>query len=324
MNRRNLLVSASLGFGLPSLVRAQRPPRKIGVLVPNPPIQNDPYAAAFEEAMQGLGYARGRDYEWIELYAQGRIERLPELADELVRRGVDVIVAASTNAAAAAQQATNSIPIVFSGVSDPVRARFADSLAHPGHNMTGLTNLTADISPKRLQLLKLMVPRLVRVAYLANPTNLYFDQSLERMHAAADQMGLSIQLVKAGTREELESGFRAMTEQHAEALLVTGDVYLFVEGQRIADLALASRLPSMFAFHESVEAGGLMCYGIDQVNAWRQLARFIDEIFRGARPGDLPIQQPLKIDLVINRRTADALGLAIPRELAMQAARVIQ
>jgi putative ABC transport system substrate-binding protein len=324
VNRRNLVVSLSLGFTVPSVLRAQRAPRTIGVLILQARLQVEGYAVPFNEAMRELGYVRGRDYVIVERFAEGRMERLPDLANELVRLKVDVIAASSTNTVAVAQRATDSVPIVFMDVSDPVRAGFADSLAHPGHNMTGLSNLTGDLTPKRLQLLKQMVPGLVRVSYLANPTNPYYPGTPERMRALADQLGLRLLLINASTRDEIELGFRTMAEQRTEALLVSPDAYLYGESKQITELALASRLPSMFAFAEIVETGGLMSYGADSLNAWRQLAKFVDKIFKGERPGDLPIQQPMKIDLVINRRTADALGLTIPHELRMQAAKVIE
>jgi putative ABC transport system substrate-binding protein len=324
VNRRNLVVSLSLGFTVSSVLTAQRSPRTIGVLFPQARLQVEGYAVPFDAAMRELGYVRGQDYVMVERFAEGNNERLPELANELVRLKVDVIAASSTNAAAAAQRATDSIPIVFLDVSNPVRAGFADSLAHPGHNMTGLSNISGDLTPKRLQLLKQMVPGLVRVAYLANPTNPYYAGTLERIQASADRLGLRLLLVNASTRDEIELGFRTMVEHRAEAVWVEPDAYLWAMGQRISELALANRLPSIFAYSINVEAGGLMSYGIDSLNSLRQLATYVDKIFKGERPGDLPIQQPMKIDLVINRKTADALGLAIPHELRMQAAKVIE
>lgn len=324
VNRRNLLVISSLGFPIWSLVRAQRALRTIGFLSPYTRLKGEPGEDVFIQAMRDLGYVRGQDYVVVERLAEGKYERLQELANELVGLKADVIVASTTNAAAAAQQATAVIPIVFESVSDPLQAGFADSLSHPGHNMTGLANLVGELNPKRLEFLKEMVPGLMRVAVLANPTNPYYSGQLERIQPVAKQLGLSLVLVSASTRDEIELAFRTMTQTRIQAVSVTGDAFLWYEGKLIAELALARRLPSIFGFTEIVESGGLMSYGFDSLNSRRQLATYVDKIFKGARPGDLPIQQPMKIDLVINRKTADALGLAIPHELWMQAARVIE
>jgi putative ABC transport system substrate-binding protein len=323
INRRNLLVGSSLGFPIWSMVRAQQARRTIGVLNPYSRLKIEPWGDAFFQAMRKLGYVMGQDYVVVERYAEGKNERLPELANELAGLTVDVIVASTTNAAAAAQRATAVIPIVFEGVSDPVRAGFADSLAHPGHNMTGLANLVGDLIPKRLEFLKRIVPDLVSVAMVVNPTNPY-SGLFKLVQPFARQMGLNLTPVSASTRDEIELAFRSMIQQRTQAVLVPGDAFLRYEGKLIAELALAGQLPSMFAFAEIVESGGLMSYGVDTLNAWRQLATYIDEIFKGARPGDLPIQQPMKIDLVINRKTADALGLTIPHELFIEAAKVIE
>jgi putative ABC transport system substrate-binding protein len=324
INRRNLLVSSSLGCPIWSLVRAQQAPRTIGFLSPYTRLKGEPWHDVFFQAMRDLGYVRGQDYVVVQRFAEGKNERLPELANELVRLKVDVIEASATNAAAAAQRATAVIPIVFDGVSNPVLAGFADSLAHPGHNMTGLTNLSGELNPKRLELLKKMVPGLTRVAVLANPTNPNSPWQGTRIRPFAKELGLSLTLVNASTRDELELAFRTMLEQRAQAVSVAGDAFLWDQGELIAELALASRLPSMFAFAEEVAAGGLMSYGVDTPTSWRQLATYVDKIFKGARPGDLPIQRPMKVDLVINRKTADALGLTIPYELRMRATRVIE
>lgn len=305
-------------------MRAQRAPRTIGFLSPYTIRQGEPYADVFFQAMRDLGYVRGLDYLTVARVAEGKNERLPDLAHELVRLKVDVIQASTTNAAAAAQRATAIIPIVFDSVSDPVRAGFADSLAHPGHNMTGLSNISAELNAKRLQLLKQLVPSLKNVAVLENPTNPYYSGSFERMQPFAEKLGLSLLLVNASTRDEVAVAFRTITQQRAQAVWVMADAYLMLdEGERISELALTSRIPSIFAAAQCVEVGGLMSYGIDDLHAKRQLAPYIDKILKGARPGDLPIEQPMKIDLVINRKTADAMRLTIPPALLLQAAKVI-
>jgi putative tryptophan/tyrosine transport system substrate-binding protein len=229
VNRRNLLVGLTLGIPVSSLVRAQRAPRTIGLLLVQPHRQVEGYAVPFDDAMQKLGYAKGRDYVMIERFAEGKIDRLPHLASDLVELKVDVIVVSSTPVAAAAQRATAAIPIVFDGVADPVRAGFADSLAHPGHNMSGLSNFTFELGPKRLQLLKQMVPTLVRVAYLGNPTSPYRAKAMEWMQPQVDQLGLHLFFANATKRDELELAFRSMVEQRAEAVLVSGDVLFWTD-----------------------------------------------------------------------------------------------
>lgn len=323
-------VSLAVGLGLPggfllaSRMRAQQGPKVIGLLSPGNSSASQPYRDVFVHAMHDLGYVRGTHFVLVERFADGRNERLRELAVELVMLKVDIIIAISTNAALAAKQATASIPVVFSGVADPVLAGLADKIARPGRNLTGLANFAADLNPRRLQALKQMVPNLTRVAVLANSTNPYYATQLQRMQPSADQLGLRLLLFSASTREELEPAFKAMTQQRAEAVTVIADPYLLAESQRIAELALISRLPSMFAFADGVEAGGLMSYGIDPRVELRRIAVYVDKILKGAAPGELPIEQPTRVDLVINRKTANALQLTIPQVLLLQAEKVIE
>ena len=224
-----------LGFVLASRVRAQQRPKVIGILSPYARAPFGPYRDVLVNAMRDLGHVMGTQFVLVERFADGRNERLGELAAELVSLKVDLIIAITTNAALAAKQATASIPIVFYGVGDPVVAGLADNLARPGRNLTGLANFSVDLNPKRLQLLKQMVPSLTRVAVLANSTNPYYTTQLERMQPSADRLGLRLLLVSASTLEDLEPAFKTMTQQHAEAVDVTADAYLTAEGQRIAD-----------------------------------------------------------------------------------------
>jgi len=323
VNRRNVIVGMSLGWPAVSLLRAQRAPRTLGTLSPYTLAQSKPYGDVLTEALQALGYARGRDYVFVERYAEGKVERLPGLAEELVALKVDLIEASTTNAAVAAQRATSVIPIVFESVSDPVRSGFADSLAHPGHNMTGLSNSTADLTGKRLQLFKQMVQGLKRLGVLTNPANPNYPNLHATMQPVADRLDLRLLVATASTPDELPGAFLALAQQQADAVSVTPDAFLWGVGKQIAALALAHRMPSMFALPENVQDGGLMSYGIDSFNTFRQLAKYVDKLFRGERPADMPIEQPSKFDLIINRKTADALGLPIPRELVLQAEKLI-
>jgi putative tryptophan/tyrosine transport system substrate-binding protein len=322
--RRTLLVSLSLGFALGPHARAQQRPKVIGMLTPVSRDDFEPMLGVFLRAMLDLGYVRDTNFILVERVANGDGDRLPELAAELVKLKVDLVYASSTNAVAAAQAATTSIPIVFDSVSDPVRAGFADSLARPGRNITGVSNFSGDLTPKRLQLLKQMMPRLTRVAVLANSTNPFYATTLQRVRPAEAQLGLHALLVSASTPEELEPAFRTMTREHTEAVYVTPDAYLWTQRRRIAALALRDKLPSIFAFPDCVEAGGLMSYGVDVMYGVRQVATHVDKIFRGAKASDLPIEQPTRVDLVINRRTAAALRLPIPQEMLLLAERVIE
>lgn len=327
VTRRGVFLAVGSGLQLasllPSRLHAQQRPKVIGVLNPGTIGPFEPYRGIFIRAMHDFGYVIGTHFTLVERFADGRNERLRELAAELATLRVDIIITNSTNGALAAMQASSSIPIVFLGVADPVLAGLADTIARPGRNLTGLANFATDLSAKRLQLLQQMVPNLARVAVLANPTNPYFATQLQRMQPSASQLGLRLLLFSAGTRAELEPAFKAMTQQRAEAVIITADTYLFTENQRIAELALTSRLPSMFAFASGVEAGGTMSYGNDPKLEMRQLAVYVDKIFKGAMPGELPIEQPTRIDLVINRKTAKALQLTIPQLLLLQAENVI-
>jgi ABC-type uncharacterized transport system, periplasmic component len=298
-------------------------PKVIGIL--NPFFRADVQAALqrFDLEMLHLGYVKGRHYIVIERMAEGRNERLAPMARELVDLKVDLIFASPTNAVIEAKRATSTIPIVFVSVADPVGSGFAVDLAHPRHNLTGITNFVGDLSGKRLELLKQMVPGLTRMAVLVTPRTPNYPAFIPRLQANAAALGVGIAIVEAALPLSLEEVFKKITASVAQAIYVVGDPYLWVARKQVADLALETRLPTTYVFAEEVEAGGLMSYGADTQDWMRQSALFVDKIFKGADPGDLPIEQPAKIDLVINAKTAAALGLKIPQALLIQAARVI-
>lgn len=323
ITRRDLTVGLPLGLTLASLARAQPRSKVIGWINPFLSADNAQGEKQFAAAMLKLGYVKDRNYDVVLRAAEGKNERLPVLAEELVSLKVDLIVAAPTDAVIAAHQATTAIPIVFFSVADPVRSGFADSLAHPGHNLTGLSNFAGDLNAKRFELLKQMVLSLTRVAILANPTSNFYPGIVSRWPPLAEQQGLRTLIVSAKTREDLGPAFKAMTESHAEAAIVAGDAFLWNERQPVAELALRNRLPTMFTFVEHVEAGGLMSYAADTGDVMRRVASYVDKIFRGAKPADIPIEQATKVDLVINRKTANSLQLAIPPVLLLKAERVI-
>jgi putative tryptophan/tyrosine transport system substrate-binding protein len=327
IRRRTLLIAIPMGFPLGGvLARPPVPgqaPKVIGLLFPWNADDVAENSGLFAAAMGQIGYAKETNFTLVTRTSDGHEERLDALAQELVERQVDLIFAASTVAASAAKRATGTLPIVFMYVTDPVGAGFAESLARPGHNMTGLANLTLNLDGKRLELLKRMVPGLVRVAYLVNPKS-PLAPSVLRIKDLAGPLGLHTSISNASSRDELEGAFNDMRTQRAQAVMVMSDSYLFSLRKEISALALRDRLPSMWSFADCVEAGGLMSYGADDSGAeMRQVAGYVDKIFNGAKPGDLAIQQPSKFDLVINGRTADVLGIKIPRQLRLQAEKVV-
>jgi putative ABC transport system substrate-binding protein len=321
--RRDLLIGVPLAL-LALRSRAEPPLKVIGFLSPYADADARATLSVFRQAMRDLGYVEGRHFSLVERFADGRNERLPALAGELAELRVDLILASTTNAVKAAQAATSSIPIVFESVADPVVAGFAESVNHPGRNITGLSNFSADLSPKRFQFLTQMLPAMRRVAVLVNDSNPYYVTQKPAIESVAGKLGLGVQFVGASSAEEVERAFQAMTAARAEAVLVTADAYLFALRKAIAERALRSRLPSIFPFSAYVESGGLMSYGVDPALGARQTAVFVDKVFKGAKAGDLPIEQPTRVELVINRRTAGLLRLTIPRVLLLQAARVIE
>ena len=282
----------------------------------------DPYVDAFRQGLDDLGYVERQtvalEYRW----AEGRLARLPALAAELVRLKVDIIVTQGEEATRAAKEATSTIPIVMATSGDPVGAGLIASLARPGGNITGLSTLISDVISKQLQLLKEAVPKVSRVAILSVPGNVAMARSVEEARAAARVLGLTIQLRDARTAEELDPSFGAMIKDRAEALFLFADAFTISHQKRILDLATKHRLPTMCTWSES--ANCLMSYGTDRVEMFRHAATYVDKILKGAKPADLPVEQPTKLVLVINLKTAKALGLTIPQSLLLRADQVIE
>jgi putative ABC transport system substrate-binding protein len=278
---------------------------------------------AFSQGLRELGYVEGKNIviEWR--YAEGKLERLPDLAAELVGLKVDVIVAGGTPAARAAKEATTTIPIVMSG-GDPVRAGIVASLARPGGNVTGLSDATVDVSTKRLQLLKEVIPKLSRVAILWNPANPTNPIQVKDTQAAAPALGMTVYAVEVRTIGELEGAFTGIKRERAGGLLVPGDPMFTSNRKRMADLAAKHRLPAMFTAPEYAEAGGLMAYGEDPVDRHRRLATYVDKILTGTKPADLPVEAAMKFEFVINLKTAKQIGLTIPPNVLARADKVIR
>jgi putative tryptophan/tyrosine transport system substrate-binding protein len=300
---------------------------RIGILAqfgPNMPES----ARLWDGLLQGLrelGYVQGENLVVEGRYAEGKYERLPSLAVELVRLPVDVIVAPAPPAAETARRATSTIPIVLTNHPDPVGSGLATSLGRPGGNVTGLSSLAPELLGKQSQLLKEAVPRHSRVGVLSNPTNpLLHARSVKELEVAARSLGFGLQVLEARAPSDFAGAFLAMTNESVDALIITSDPMFFTERARIAELALKHRLPTITAQRVYVEAGGLMAYGPDVRDQFRRAATYVDKILRGARPGDLPIEQPAKFELVINLKTAKALGLTIPQSVLLRAEEVIQ
>ena len=274
--------------------------------------------------MRELGYAEGKNFTIQWRFADGIYERLPGLAAELVQSKVDVIVAGTTLSVQAAYQATIAIPIVMVAVPDPVGEGFATSLSRPGRNITGLSNIVTEISVKHLELLRAAVPKLSRLAVLINPLNPSDALILEQISGAAYAIAVKVLAVEASNAKQIEAGFDAMARARAEALIVTADPYFDVRRTQIAELAMKNRLPAIFSNRELTEAGGLMSYGQDLAQHYWRAATYVHKILNGAKPGDLPIEQPTMLELVINRKTAQALGLVVPQELVFRADTLIE
>jgi putative ABC transport system substrate-binding protein len=268
--------------------------------------------------MRELGYVEGKNLAIEGRFADNQPERLPELAAELVKLKLDVIVTTGMLPALAAQKATTTIPIVMIGNSDPVGSGLIKSLARPGGNITGLTTITGDLEPKRLELLLDMVPKLSRVAVMVNPTNPAQFTALESVQAAGQKRRVEILRSDARTPQEIDNAFSSIRQQNAGALIVLLNPLFQQQRSRIAELSAKHRLPSMTGDRLYAEAGCLMSYGSNLTDGRRRAATYVDKIFKGAKPGELPVEQPTKFELVINRKTAKALGLTIPQSLLLR------
>ena len=258
-------------------------------------------------------------------YAEGLVDRLPDLAAELVRLKVDLLVSWGTQGVMAAKSATETIPIVMVAVRDPVGIGLIASLARPGGNVTGVSGSAGlEWVAKQLELLKATVPKIRRVAILSNPTNAYHQLAIREANVAARSLGVQLQLLEARGPNDFEGAFAAMAKERVGALLVLSDAMLNSHRTRIAELAARSRLPAAYGVRESVEAGGLMSYGPSFLDSYRRAATYVDKILRGAKPAELPVEQPTAFELVINLKTAKALGLTIPESVLLRADQVIR
>jgi putative tryptophan/tyrosine transport system substrate-binding protein len=283
-----------------------------------------PLAEAFRQGLREHGFVDGQNIVLEFRFAAGRTDRLPALAAELVRLNVDVIVTESNAAALAAKHATQTVPIVMAIAGDPVKAGVVDNLARPGGNITGLTLIHPDLSGKRLQLLKEAVPRVGLVAVIWNPTSPASVELLRETEAAARSLNLKVHAIEVRAPADLDAAFKAVTDTSSSALFVIPDGIFDYNRTRIVEFAMKSHLPGVFPSQAFAEAGGLMSYGPQLAANLRRAAAFVDKVLKGANPADLPIEQPTKFELVINLKTAKALGLTVPQSLLLRADEVIQ
>ena len=326
MSRRTtLLVLLAVGLltGPAPAQGAAKLPR-VGLLMGGTPASTAPLVAAFRQGLRDLGYVGGQNVALELRYAEGRAERLPGLAAELVRQKVELVVTGNPAAARAAQQATGTIPIVFAAVGDPVAEGFVASLARPGGNLTGLSPMSPDLVGKQLELLKETVPRLSRVAVLRDPAHPDHPPMVRQAEGAVRALGLRLALIDAGSADALDGAFRRMAAERVGSALVLRHWRFLQLRARIADLAAQAALPTMFGHREEAEAGGLMSYGANTEALFRRAGTYVDKILKGAKPTDLPVEQPMKFELVVNLKTARALGLTFPPSILIRADQVIQ
>jgi putative tryptophan/tyrosine transport system substrate-binding protein len=322
-----LVAVVLLALGVIAEAQQTKKVPRIGYLSSFEPATDFARAEGIRRALRELGYIEGQNIATEYRYAEGKYDRLPELADELVRLKVDIILAAGGSIPIrAAKDATKTIPIVMTGQgADPVQAGFIESLARPGGNVTGLTTLNRELGGKRLELLKEVVPKLARVAVLYDPVNtVSVREAKEVLPAAARALKLTIQPWEVRAAGDFERVFAALGKQRPDGLYVLGTALMNNNEKRTVGFALKSRLPSMYFNRGAVEAGGLMYYGADTAESYRRVAYYVDRILKGAKPADLPVEQPTKFELVINLKTAKQIGVIIPPELLARANRLIK
>jgi putative tryptophan/tyrosine transport system substrate-binding protein len=323
-----LAVILTVGFFATPLAAEAQPgtvPR-IGVLSPSAP--SDPRMQrrleAFQQGLRELGYVEGQNIAIESRWAEGKYDRLPALAAELVRLKVNVILTMAPPPTQAAKDATRTIPIVMGAVADAITAGFVSNLARPDGNITGLSMMVPELVGKQLEILKEVVPKLSRVVLLGNPTNLSNAAQSREAEGAARVLGLRLQPVAARDPGEIDRAFVAMTREKPDAVIVLLDSIFLDRRTRIADLAVKQRMPTVYGAGEHAEAGGLMTYGPNIPSMFRRAATFVDKILKGAKPADLPVEQPTKFELVINLKTAKTLGLTIPQSILTRADQVIE
>ncbi len=329
MRRREFITLVGGAAAWPLAARAQQlisTIRHVGILIPEsvPTAEALGLLNAFRQGLKEMDWVEGQNIAFAYRSADGKEDALPKIATELVQLRVDAILAEGTPAIRAAKDATQSIPIVMAVSNDPVASGFIASLSRPGGNVTGLSVQSSELAGKRLQILIELVPRLARLAVLSNPTNPSHALAVQQMQTAAQSFRVEVHVVEASTPEKLDSTFATVAGVRADALVVLPDGMLFGQYPRIVALTASAHLPALFPEKEVVKAGGLLSYGPSIPASFRRAAAYVDKILRGAKPADLPVEQPTKFDLIINIRTAKAFGLTIPQTLLATADEVIE
>ncbi|MSQ71137.1 MAG: ABC transporter substrate-binding protein [Betaproteobacteria bacterium] len=324
--RREILFALGTLAALPVYSQQSGKVWRVGFLAtPSRPqsIEADVAYGAFLQGMKNLGGVEGKTFVMEWRFGDNNADRLSGLAAELVALKVDVIMTRGSPATSAAQKATRSIPIVMGGVGDPLGSGFVKSLARPEANITGLSQLIVDISPKYLEMMIGMVPKIARVAILVNPGNVSHDAVVKSIQAAAPRTNVTIQPIDARNPKEIEAAFLTMLRERAGGAIILPDPLFTQQRHQIAELQARHRLPCIASFREYVDAGALLSYGLSLEDHFRRAATYVEKILKGARPGDLPVEQPTTFELIINRKTAKALGLTIPQSLLISATQVI-
>ena len=322
-----LLITLALGLLVAPRAADAQPPgkiRRVGILTAVTAPTVEPLQELLRQGLRERGYVEGQHIVLESRSVEGHYERLPALAAEMVALPVDVLVTWGTPAAVAAKQVTSTVPIIFLGVADPVGSGIVASFARPGGNVTGVSNLTAELSSKQLELLKEIVPGLRQVAVLLNPRNPVSALQLRWTELAAQALGVQLHVVKVHAPSEFEAAFVSMTRERAGALTVLADMMFLSQRRQITDLAIKHRLPTVVGGREYTEAGGLFSYAVHYPDLFRRAAVYVDKILKGARPAELPIEQPTKFELVINLKTARALGVTIPKVMLLRADETIE
>ena len=325
MRRREFVAALSCAAATwPLAARAQQAGKryKIGVLSAGP--FSPELAASFSDGLRELGWVEGKNINFESRYADNRLDRLPQLAAELVRLKVDAIAASGTLAPLAAKQATTTIPIVMTAAGDPLRSGLVASLARPGGNVTGMSLMAPDLGAKRVEMLKEVLPRLSRAAVLWNAANPYSLLVFKETQAAGSKLGIDVQSLEVRTPDDFDTAFETAKRLRPDGLVTVEDPLTVSHRTRIAEFTAGQELPSIHGVREFAAAGGLISYGASLPDLFRRAAYYIDRILKGANPADLPVQQPTKFDLVINLKTARALGLAVPPTLLVRADEVIE
>jgi putative ABC transport system substrate-binding protein len=320
---RLALCAMLLALSFPLEAQQQSKIPKIGWLGVRP-AASDPGPEEFGRELRALGYVEGKNIVFEYRSADDKLDRLPALAEELVHLKVDVLLASTTPAAVAAKNATRTIPIVFYGGFDPVALGLVDSLARPGGNVTGFTSIAVVLAGKRLELLKETVPKLSRVAVLWDPQNPGSAQQWKESQLPARELGLQLHSIEVSSADKFEAAFKEATRARSTALALLASPFFYSNQKQLADLTTKNRLPAIYPRGEFVASGGLMSYGADQAESIKRVAAMVDKILKGTKPADLPVEQPMKFELIINLKTAKQIGLTIPQSVLYRADRVIK